>query len=293
MKHKRHWRNPVALSSVTKELYEKLTWSIPNAPQELVEAGLDIEKIEDISLAYRWHASDRLVCRVSKQIVSLLTESYFEDVAVNDIYMPEGTNVIQIIPEVDDPICQHSLIFFLPDANWPNYYLVTSDGLHTARMLINPGQRVGDFTGTAITEELVDPRYLALIAAIGFVADNDEYGLMRFAVLNADAEKYERARRSGSRIEMERLEQKAKRRHKNERIFDTFTLDLGEQPLPEATPSSEPGMTTVRPHVRRGHFRKVRYGEGRSRVKIKWFPPIIVNRDLLTDDNERLLRPNG
>jgi len=111
MKHKRHWRNPVALSTVNKELYEKLIWSMPNAPQELVEAGLDIEKIEDISLAYRWHASDRLVCRVSKQIVNLLTESYFEDVAVNDIYMPEGTNVIQIIPEVDDPICQHPSFF--------------------------------------------------------------------------------------------------------------------------------------------------------------------------------------
>ncbi len=292
MKNKK-WRDPVKLNPVTKEMYDRVLWSIQNDPVALMNAGLDITKIEDIALEYRWNASDRLICRVSKRIVKLLTDSFFDEVVVDDIYMPDGVNVLQIVPELDDPICRHSLIFYVPNENWPNYYLLTSDGTHKARLQIKQGQKVGDFDSEDLTEDLVNPRYLALIAAIGFVADNDEYGLMRFSVLSADVKKYELARQSGNEAEMRRLFEKAKRRHKNERIFDTFELDLGEQPLNEVASSDGPGMTSMRPHVRRGHFRKVRHGIGKRHVKVKWFPPIIVNRELLSDDEERLLRPNG
>lgn len=33
----------------------------------------------------------------------------------------------------------------------------------------------------------------------------------------------------------------------------------------------------VRPHWRRGHFRRVRYGEGRSEMRMAWIKPVLVN----------------
>jgi len=43
---------------------------------------------------------------------------------------------------------------------------------------------------------------------------------------------------------------------------------------------------TVKPHWRRGHFRRIRFGEGRTEVKINWIQPILVNVSGLTDKVE-------
>jgi hypothetical protein len=40
--------------------------------------------------------------------------------------------------------------------------------------------------------------------------------------------------------------------------------------------TGEPGAQ-VRPHWRRGHFRRVRHGEGRSEMRMAWIKPVLVN----------------
>lgn len=293
MATKRKWRKPIPFTPVRMKEVEPWLERLATAPQELVAHGITIAQLEDNLLFSRWNESPRLIFRVSSRIVRILTESDFEDVRASDIYLPEGIDVLQIIPEEDDPLCSHSLAFFLPTEQFPNYYLLTSDGTNSSRLLVKPEQRVSDFAEETITDDMVDPRYLSLIAAIGFVADNDQYGLIRHLVLNNDAEKYERARSRGDAEAMRQIERRAFRRHKNERIVDTFELDLGEVDRIFLGSVANDPASSKRPHVRRGHFRKVRHGEGRKSVKYKWFPPTIVRRDLLTSDEERLLRPNG
>ncbi len=249
--------------------------------------------IEDMALVARWRESPRLIFRATSRIVKILTDSYYEDVYVRDIYMPEGIDVMQIIPEQDDPTCKHSLMFFLPTEQWPNYYLLTSDGTQKARLRISPNQRVSDLTDVETTGDMVDPTYLSLIAAIGFIADSDEYGLTRHLVLKRDEEKYRHAVHSGDSDLQKQIESRAIRNHKNERIIDTFSLELGEVEAEPTNTSAAGSGNSKRPHVRRGHFRKVRHGPSSSLVKVKWFPPIVVRRDLLSDESEKLLRPNG
>ncbi|MCG5531642.1 hypothetical protein LRD18_12415 [Halorhodospira halochloris] len=43
--------------------------------------------------------------------------------------------------------------------------------------------------------------------------------------------------------------------------------------------AEEAAKREVRPHWRRGHFRRIRYGEGRREVRIGWIPPTLVNAE--------------
>lgn len=42
---------------------------------------------------------------------------------------------------------------------------------------------------------------------------------------------------------------------------------------------SEGGRKSPRPHWRKGHFKTVRFGEGRKQSKIKWIMPVLVRKD--------------
>ena len=64
---------------------------------------------------------------------------------------------------------------------------------------------------------------------------------------------------------------------------------LGPQRLPDAeTVPSDPASPTaaerhpMRPHWRRGHFRRIRYGEGFSASRLGWIRPVLVNATHLT-----------
>lgn len=287
------WRKRIELPATTMAEVEAWTQIMHTQPQTLLARGKSVAQVEDNMLYARWNTSPRLIFRVSRRIVKILTESFFEDVCVRDIFFPEGTDVLQIIPEQDDPICKHSLMFFLPTEEWPNYYLIASDATGASRLRVKPEQKISDFSHETITAEMVDPNYLALIAAIGFVADSDEYGLIRHLVLNRDTKKYEEARISGNAEAMRRFERRAIKRNKNERIVDTYSMELGEvEPMASRSAPHDP-LSSKRPHIRRGHFRKVRHGPGMKLVRYQWFPPVVVRRDLLSDEEERLMRPNG
>lgn len=84
--------------------------------------------------------------------------------------------------------------------------LGASDGTNVSRLQIAPSKKISDFSEDLITEDTVDPQYLRLIAAIGFVADSDEDGLSRHLVLNRDSQRYEQARSTGNQELMKKLE---------------------------------------------------------------------------------------
>lgn len=87
-------------------------------------------------------------------------------------------------------------------------------------------------------------------------------------------------------LERTRLEQRlrlggkplsSKRRERLALVYDR-TL-IGPLAMPDAVPvdAGDDAARTVRPHWRRGHFRRIRHGEGHSEVRIGWIRPTLVN----------------
>jgi hypothetical protein len=69
----------------------------------------------------------------------------------------------------------------------------------------------------------------------------------------------------------------ASRRERLALVYDR-TL-IGPLAIPDAAPvaAGENAERTVRPHWRRGHFRRIRYGEGHGQSRIDWIRPTLVN----------------
>lgn len=65
--------------------------------------------------------------------------------------------------------------------------------------------------------------------------------------------------------------------------YDRILIGPTAVPSPESI--SPPGaqeadpVRSVRPHWRRGHFRRIRYGEGFSESRLGWIQPVLVNAD--------------
>lgn len=69
----------------------------------------------------------------------------------------------------------------------------------------------------------------------------------------------------------------AKRRERLARTYDRILIgprEVTEAPETEANEANT--ASTVRPHWRRGHFRRIRYGEGFSESRFGWIRPILV-----------------
>lgn len=69
----------------------------------------------------------------------------------------------------------------------------------------------------------------------------------------------------------------ASRRERLALVYDR-TL-MGPLQMSDAAPvdAGDDAARPVRPHWRRGHFRRIRYGEGHSEVRIGWVRPALVN----------------
>lgn len=69
----------------------------------------------------------------------------------------------------------------------------------------------------------------------------------------------------------------AKRRERLARTYDRTLIGPREMmESPETSVNEENATRTVRPHWRRGHFRRIRHGEGFSDVRIGWIRPTLV-----------------
>lgn len=287
MRGKFNWRLPLQPPRITadnwNELYEHGLGSLPEEMRHAMFRG-DAE-LTDAYVDYRWTVSDRLIVRASKRIVEVLSRTYFDNIRVGDIYLPDGVDCIQIVAEKDDPILKENLIFLknCDEVGLPPFLLVSgTTGDDQAVVLLKESDTVLSAEQTLDVKQprQVDPNYISIIAAIGFLADSDEQGLIRHEVLAKDREKYEIAIKNRDGKLAAFLADRARRRHKNERLIDTFELEIGESE-PPGLGSATPQGKTIRPHVRRGHWRIVRYGEGRRKIKKKWIPPVLVNADLL------------
>ena len=70
--------------------------------------------------------------------------------------------------------------------------------------------------------------------------------------------------------------------------YDRILLGPSRMPEPETTASGLPGGLArtgerhVKPHWRRGHFRRIRYGEKLSESRLGWIQPVLVNAGELT-----------
>lgn len=296
------WRQPLALPAVTPHMWASLfnayregTLSSQKYP---ADSTLD-DDIRAMYVAYRWLQSPKLICRVGKRAIDILRSTAFNDLQIKEIYLPEEIDCFQLVVEHDDPFVCDNIIFVRPDKADPKktiltpsdsfrmqYFVITGTGNKARGLLaLDPNQRIGDtielFSGVADCP--VNPYYLAVIAAVGFLVDSDQQAFYRHCVLKKDEVKYRAAVADGNKQTMRLLEERAIRRGKNERLFDTFSVEIGESE-PQATSGEAFQGGSKRPHLRRGHFRAIRHGEGRRKVRMQWIPPLVVRKDLLTND---------
>jgi hypothetical protein len=121
--------------------------------------------------------------------------------------------------------------------------------------------------------------FFRLAVAVGFLANADEDHLLRYDVLAADRFNYEEALCRGNTIRAKALCDKAKRRGK-------LGWNVGTTEILMGTTTSQHRDTTSSDrelhysHIRTGHFHAVRFGEGKRKVKLKWFRPTQVRPDL-------------
>jgi len=300
MRHK--WLQPLTFQAVTADSWQPILDRYQKGPARLEGYPSEHEFGDDIETLYavhRWTRSRKLTCRVSKKMVSVLASTAFDDLYVKDIYLPDGVDCFQLVVEQDDPLIKDNVIFIRPEDIEFEDLLVARPALFRSRyfilagtgsdlrgiMDVNPSQLIAEaiqlFHDPAVHP--VNPRYLSIIAAVGFLADSDHQTFYRHCVLKKDELKYQDATSRGDSQTMRLLEDRAIRRGKNERLFDTFSIEIGESdPLENSGSASHGG--SKRPHLRRGHFRAIRHGEGKRSVRMQWIPPVIVRRDLLTGD---------
>ena len=120
---------------------------------------------------------------------------------------------------------------------------------------------------------------LRLLATIGFLANsNDE--LLQREVLNHDRKAFEQAVASGNVRRQERIATRAQRRGKVGWNVGTNEMFVGEQPPNPSSRDGDGSRTHQWAHIRSGHPHAVRFGPGRTQVKIKWFRPTVVRPDL-------------
>jgi hypothetical protein len=296
------WRQPLTLPGMTTASWESILGCYQNGKARPEEYSSDEKFDEDIEIAYamyRWSRSPKLTCRVTKRMVSTLMSTAFDDLQVKDIYLPDGVDCFQLVVEHDDPIVKDNIIFIRPEETnleelvakrlaWfkTQYFaLIGTESKIGGIMHVSPSKIIADTIELFddATAHPVNPRYLSIIAAVGFLADSNEQTFYRHCVLNSDEAKYRSAISREDKQAMRFLEDRAIRRGKNERLFDTFSIDIGE-----SEPQGNVGVGfqggSKRPHLRRGHFKAIRHGEGRRKVRMQWIPPVIVRRDLLADN---------
>lgn len=125
------------------------------------------------------------------------------------------------------------------------------------------------------------PNLLRVLVSSGFMANSPEDGLVIPDVLSADRAAYAQAVRRGDQNSAKTIVERAQRRGKIGYNVGTNEMFAGES---EYNPADSHDDSTGRElgfsHIRGGHPHAVRYGEGKSKIKIKWFRPTRVRPDL-------------
>lgn len=118
-----------------------------------------------------------------------------------------------------------------------------------------------------------------VIISAGFLANTPEENLVVPDILAKDRQAYQDALHNNDQGRIEQIVSRARRKGKL-----GWNVGTNEIFVEGREPSSRPGVDGERElhysHIRSGHPHAVRYGEGKQKVKIKWFRPTRVRADL-------------
>jgi len=115
---------------------------------------------------------------------------------------------------------------------------------------------------------------LRLCVTVGFLRNGDDE-LITPDVLSKDRQRHA----TGNEHDRQTIEDRARRRGKLGWNVGNDAMFLPDSPAPGGhTPISKGGELS-HAHLRKGHFHAVRFGPGRSKVKLMWFRPTTVRPD--------------
>jgi hypothetical protein len=170
----------------------------------------------------------------------------------------------------DRTLCNTLILTALPGRTIPEAIQDTIDTLSSAESLVylGMGERLANL--------------FRIIISSGFLANSPEDMLVVPDVIAADRQKFSEAQTSGDQDTMKRLVDRARKRGKNGYNVGTSEMFVGEarSASSQRQDSEATGKELTHSHIRGGHPHAVRYGEGKSKIKIKWFRPTRVRPDL-------------
>ncbi|WP_200195584.1 hypothetical protein [Halorhodospira abdelmalekii] len=81
----------------------------------------------------------------------------------------------------------------------------------------------------------------------------------------------------------------AKLRRQQGHAYDRILIgpDYVEEPQSDTDAATGDATNGVRPHWRRGHFRRIRFGEGLREVRVGWIPPTLVKAEALQGEAQK------
>lgn len=163
---------------------------------------------------------------------------------------------------------------------------------NTIMICCKPGQSISESIKTTVENASVKEQYmmvsmgdrltnlLKVIISSGFLANCPEDGLVVPDVLSADRQSFREAQKRGDETSMNTIAERAKRRGKFGYNIGTNEMFAGESELSTTEKSVGEGRELSYSHIRTGHPHAVRYGQGKNKVKIKWFRPTRIRPDL-------------
>lgn len=118
-----------------------------------------------------------------------------------------------------------------------------------------------------------------VIISIGFMANAPEDNLIVPDIISRDKENYDNAVKKNDVERIKTIIKRSQDRGHNGWNVGTNEIFVDEMPKGQYSGSGD-GKELQYSHIRGGHPHTVRFGEGKKRVKIKWFRPTRVRSDL-------------
>lgn len=144
--------------------------------------------------------------------------------------------------------------------------------------LANMSNRYEKLMWMALGERLSN--LLKIIVSCGFLANSNDDGLVVPDILSKDRTNYADAVKRNDTEKIKQIVERARRRGKLGYNIGTNEMFVGEAAIDRQERASGTGNELKYSHLRGGHPHAVRYGEGSKKVKIKWFRPTRVRKDL-------------
>jgi len=121
---------------------------------------------------------------------------------------------------------------------------------------------------------------LKVIISAGFLANSPEDGLVVPDILSSDKDAYKKAVAAQDQSAIKTICERAVRRGKKGFNIGTSEMFVDQFQNIQQQKQHGDGKELEFSHIRGGHPHAVRYGEGKNKVKIKWFRPTRVRPDL-------------